>query len=41
MTRDELREQTASDLVLLKEYEDLYRKLEEDMPRMLSATGPS
>ena len=40
MTRDELREQADPAPALLKEYEDLCRKLEDDILRMLSAVSP-
>lgn len=40
VTRDELREQAAPAPALLKEYEDLCRKLEDDILRMLSAVSP-
>lgn len=39
--RDELREQAAPDLARLKEYEDLCRKLEDDILIMLAAAAPS
>jgi len=40
MARDELREQAGPAPALLKEYEDLCRKLEDDILRMLSAVSP-
>jgi len=40
MTRDELREQAAPDLARLKQYEDLCRKLEDDILIMLGTASP-